>query len=577
MRLDSRLRRRLGLALVATPVALQLVAVALLGVNTILGDEIFYVDFIRDVHEGRSWWHWLALQHNEHRVVPMKLVMAPLALLTHWDTRAEMYVSGVLAALTVLGLWHLYRRLGGEDLLFFAPAAWLVCSFAQYENMLWGMMMCLYFTVAGAVWALVMLAGGGPLALAGAVLCALTAAFSLVNGALIWPLGLALLLLQRRWRGAVVWSAIGGMALIAYFHGFQRPPAPHAEPPLFALSTVSKVGRFGVTLLGGSLAGGSNAWSKVIGLLLAAGAAWLAVRWVRSPQHLRREAPVAALLAFGALSCGMLAVGRLAFDEPPLQPRYVAYSTLVVLPLYLLLARAAERGEPALRIRLVFAAALALLLPGLAAANLDGLENALRWRQGELQQKLALQTFDQQPPEALGAISLDERLPAKAAYLRQHRLGPFADAMDMMLVGRWREGVPADEILPGRAVEQTLVCPVNELRDLGVPFITYARRNRSHVTLSLWADGHNLAAREVSAATLEDNGWVTLSPRLKGCRGKHLLVRIESVDASAGDALTVWTYPRYYDGEVRQPGNLRITGRSLGLTLNALSAGLISE
>ena len=230
MRLDSRLRRRLGLALVATPVALQFVAVALLGVNTILGDEFFYVDFIRDVREGRSWWHWLALQHNEHRVVPMKLVMAPLALLTHWDTRAEMYVSGVLAALTVLGLWHLYRRLGAEDLLFFAPAAWLVCSFAQYENMLYGMMMCLYFTVAGAVWALVMLAGGGPLALAGAVLCALIAAFSIVNGALIWPLGLALLLLQRRWRGAAVWSAIGGMALIAYFHGFQLPPAPHAEP-----------------------------------------------------------------------------------------------------------------------------------------------------------------------------------------------------------------------------------------------------------------------------------------------------------------------------------------------------------
>ena len=126
-------------------------------------------------------------------------------------------------------------------------------------------------------------------------------------------------------------------------------------------------------------------------------------------------------------------------------------------------------------------------------------------------------------------------------------------------------------------VEQTLVCPVDELRDLGVPFITYGRRNALARELSLWADGHNLATRKVSAATLEDNGWVTLSPRLKRCRGKHLLVRIESADASAGDALTVWTYPRYYDGEIRQPGNLRLTGRSLGLTLNALSAGLISE
>ena len=82
MQWSPQLRRRVGLALLAAPVALQAVVVALLGVNTILWDEFYYVDFIREVREGGNWWPWLLRQHNEHRLVPAKLVVAPLALLT---------------------------------------------------------------------------------------------------------------------------------------------------------------------------------------------------------------------------------------------------------------------------------------------------------------------------------------------------------------------------------------------------------------------------------------------------------------------------------------------------------------
>ena len=115
---------------------------------------------------------------------------------------------------------------------------------------------------------------------------------------------------------------------------------------------------------------------------------------------------------------------------------------------------------------------------------------------------------------------------------------------------------------------------MNEIRDLAVPFITYARRTLSRHALAV-GDGHTRHPQG-GRGELEDNGWVSLRWTAR-CRGKHLLLRIESPDASAGDALTVWTYPRYYDGEISQRGNPRITGRSLGLTLNALSAGLISE
>ncbi len=578
MPLAARTRHRIGLALTATPVVLQALAVVLLGVNTVLWDEFYYVDFIRAFREGGDWWSWMARQHNEHRVVPMKLVMAPLSSLTDWDTRAEMLVSVVLAGLAVFGLWRLYRRLGGGDLLLFAPVAWLVCSLASYENMLYGLMMCWYFTLAGVVWTLVLLAGGGALAVAAAASCAFIASFSILNGLLVWPLGLGLLLLHRRWRTAAAWLLMSVAAFALYFHNFQLPGGQPPLPPL-GVASIVRIGRFGVKLLGAPLAGGSLAWSAVIGAILAAATAIAAVRWLRSPERLRRDGPAAALIVFAALSCAMIAAGRAAFQGiPPLQSRYVLYSSLVAVGLYLLLARDAEKAEPAARPRRLLVAALALLVPGLLAANVEGLRAAVEWRGGQLHQKAILQTFDQRPPAELGAIYFPAEVPRRASWMREHRLGPFADeALDVVLLVRWQEGVPADEILPGRPLEQTLVCPVGRIRDVAVVFATYARPNASHLVLSLSERGRVLGSRELAAAELKDNGWVSLSVDVPDCRGRQLLLRIESPDARTGDAVTAWTYPRYYDGEVRQQGNARIAGRSLGLAINAFATRVLKE
>src|SRR5262245_38110397 len=135
-------RTRLALVLVLAPLGLQALLVHLFGVNTPTADEFFYADFIREVREGESWLHWLARLHNEHRVVPMKLAMIPLALLTRWNTVAEMYLSVALAGLVILGLWKLYRLSGGEDLLLFAPVAWLDCILSQFQHMLYGLVLC---------------------------------------------------------------------------------------------------------------------------------------------------------------------------------------------------------------------------------------------------------------------------------------------------------------------------------------------------------------------------------------------------------------------------------------------------
>ena len=571
----TALRSRLALALALTPLALQALAVRLFGVNTLVWDEFYYVDFIRQVRAGESWLPWLWRQHNEHRVIPMKLAMAPLALLTRWDTKAEMYLSVVLAGLVILGLWRLYRRSGGESLLLFAPVPWLVCSLAQYQNMLFGMMMCHYFTLLGVIWAFVFLDRRSAGGLAAAVLCGLTATYSIANGLLIWPVGLLLLFVLRARRAlAVAWTAASLLATALYFYRFQ---VPGGTPPVARdLQGLYRVASFGIAALGSPLGAGNMDWSRAAGLAVAVAIAAIAWRWRREGLELaRREALPGALILFALLSCGMIAVGRAGSGIPPLESRYIAYSSLALMGAYLILGLWSRGEGPAGRLWLV--GATALLVPGLIAADLYGLRQAKQWRALRLREKFLLQTFDSQPDEALTGLYFVPEVRRMAPYLRAARLGPFAEPRDVLLLVRWREGTVAGEILPDRPIEQTFVCDVDTLWEGGPVLASLGRPNRSTVAVSLWEGERRLGARSVPLAGLADSSWISvpLAEPLHGCRGRRLTFRLESADATPGNAASAWLYPAYYGGRLRQGGVEGPPGRVLGLELNAYRFGLL--
>jgi hypothetical protein len=512
------------------------------------------------------------VQHNEHRVIPMKLAMAPLAVLTRWDTRAEMVLSLALAGVTVLGLWRLYRRAGGEDLLLFAPVPWLVCCLSQYQNMLYGMMMCHYFTLAGVVWALVLLDRPSGGRLAAAVLCGLTATYSIANGLLIWPVGLVLLLVQKARRGLVAaWAVASVVATGAYFYRFQLPPGP---PMPRGLPGLYKVASFFVAVLGAPLGAGSMDWSRAAGLAILLALAAVAWRWRREGLELaRKEALPGALILFALLSCGMIAAGRAGYGVPPLESRYIAYSSLALMGIFMILGL--RRGEEAGRLWL--AGAIALLVPGLIAANLWGLRQARDWRNLRLREKFLLQTWASQPDEALTGLYFVPELRRAAPYLQDERLGPFGEPRDLLVLVRWREGSMAGEILPGQPVEQAYVCDVGTLWEAGPVLSTYGRQNRSTVAVSLWEGSRRLGARTVPLAGLPDSSWISipLAEPLRDCRGRRLTFRLESPDARPGDAGSVWTYPSYYEGGLAQPGAAPMPGRTAGLEVNAMHFGLL--
>ena len=564
------LRNRIGWALVIAPLALPFLLVAGLGVNTVRLDEFYFVDFIRAVREGGDWLPELVKQHNEHRVIPTKLVMIPNALYLHWNRVAEMYVGAFLCLFIVLSLWWLYRRSGGSDPLLFAPVAWLVCSLAAYENLLYGLLNCHYFTVLGVVGALVCLDRPGFGGFAAAVFFGLLASFSLFNGFLVWPLGLFLLLARgRRPAVSVAWAAAGIAAVALYLPGFQFD-IPARVPLDLSPGGFVKSGRYALAALGSPLAAGSIQWAFLIGALLVSTAAVTAFGWWRNGRpRMREEALPAALLVFGLLSCAMVSIGRVAMISP-LQSRYVTHSSFALIGAYLLACTAQRRRGDTSGASPRLAAVLSLVVVGLAAANLKGYEMARAWRWERLQEKFLLQTFDRQTDESVARLFFDlADLKRVVPYLRDERLGPFAEPQDLLLMVRWQEGIPLGEILPGQAVEQTLICPVDELHDAAVVFATYARPNTSHVLLTVETEGRRLGTQNVLTSGLKDNGWVEipLDEPLRGCQGREIRIRVESPDAIPGNAVTAWTYPTYYQGDLRQGGS-PVSDRSLGVALN---------
>ncbi|MFL6263125.1 MAG: hypothetical protein ACJ76Y_25790 [Thermoanaerobaculia bacterium] len=571
-------RSRLGLALVLAPVVGQFVVVFLLGVNTPVGDEFAYVDFVRAVREGGSWLPMVWWQHNEHRVVPVKLTMALLEPFIGWNLRAEMYVSAILAGLVVLGLWRLYRLAGGASLLLFAPVSWLYCNFSQYESMLYGLLMCHYFTAAGVVWALVFLARRSGTGIVLAVLCGLIASFSTLNGLLVWPLGLVSLLARgERPARTIAWIAAGAAAFVLYFFDFQQPPGLAALH--LGLTELPRIAKYGITVLGAPLAAGSIGWSRAVGLTLLVLIATIAHRWLRRSGRARlRDDDVfpASLMLFGLVSCAIIAGGRASTGVPPLESRYIAYTSLTFVGIYLLISRAAERSTVPLAQCPWLVAILALFVPGVIAADLQGFQEARLWRATGLRDQFLLQTFDRQPDEVLGEPAFVAHLRRTAPYLRAHRLGAFAEPQRLLLLTRWAEREATGLVLPGRPIEQRLVCPVDELRDVALTLAREGPPDEATVAISVWMGGRRLAGRTLQVSALPAR-WteVPLPEPLRSCQGRELTVRVESSNAVPTTRLVYFTFPEYYPGELRQAGVPLAPGRSLGLSLNGFFFGLL--
>ncbi|MBI1874845.1 MAG: hypothetical protein HYS05_13305 [Acidobacteria bacterium] len=571
--------------LILAPLVLALFSIGRYAVNVPALDEWHLAEDLHAIYEGHEGPSDLWRQHNEHRMLFPRVALLTLAWMSGWNTVVEMYVSVGLLICILAVWWRLYRAVRRAGLWTFVPIAWLILSPGQWENVLTGWQLQFCLGVAAMVWAMFLLGRGTMAGFGAAALCAIVASYSFNNGLVAWPAGLIALGLMRAPQGRVVrWAIFGVLATAIYYVGYV--PAPNHPSPLEAFAHPFETLSFVLMNLGAPLAGGSLTLAAAVGVfVLALLVASLVRVWPHRGALLPLSGTTASLCGLLSVSLGSslaIAIGRVGFHQPTwaISSRYVTITALGIAALYLLYLAGSPDSSvettPADARRLwpewtdLRSMLLALTLVGEAASVSWSLEAATNLRAARMKEKYAVQTFLVQPDDAF-ASPVDAAIVRKyGTFLQGQGWSVFRDPVSYVLLASTDKGVPSGEILPDRPVVQQMTCPVSTLTDLQILFATYKRKNTSLVKITLSEADRPLVERLLPGATLQDNGWLRISvlPPVERCAGRELVLTISSPDAKPGNAVTVWTYPRYYKAAIISPREKTYSGRVVGMSMN---------
>jgi hypothetical protein len=432
---DPRIGQALAIALILLPALLAFSFITVFGVDAPVVDELDFVPYLRAAHVGALTLQALFAQHWEHRIFFPRLVMLATASLTHFNTKANMYLYWLCLCGICALLFLAFTGVQGTSvraLLAFAPVAWLVFSLRQWENLLWGWEISWGMTVLAVLLALyfLQLRSHPALCFVLAAASGVVASFSLLGGLVVWPVGLLEIAYLSRtpgsratWLRLDLWMAIGGAVVVIYLYGYTSPPI--VPSPLLALHDPVNVLGYILGVLGEPLAlDGRDAAAAIVvlgSLLLSA-----AIGPMR-----RRTTPTAALwlamIAFGVVSAGVLALGRSEFaDHGATTSRYSLLGLIGVAGLYLWAVTSLDWNAKAGL--LLGGALLGFLALGTLASYRDGLDQG--YVQMRDRQALAgiIRQFETEPDQTLervhqGAAYDREQL----AFLEQQHLSVFND------------------------------------------------------------------------------------------------------------------------------------------------------
>ncbi len=259
---------------------------------------------------------------NEHRMVVSRLLFAASYWLFGGINFAVLAVLGNLFC--VAAIVPLLRDTQGVEsrLRLAAIFALMVFQLQHHENLFWsGASIDHFFVVLASIAAVAAVTRTGPVAIAIGCGWAFLGTFSLAHGIVVWPVGMAWLCLERRWRAALGWTAAALVAhalFLAHFH----ISSAHRVP---ALGDLFIVGRFWLTLIGSSAALCDVEVAPWLGGVFLAVTVFLFRRGVAAPE---RVGLAAIAWCLGAM--GMIAWGRalLSPEWAPLTSRYVILSSV---------------------------------------------------------------------------------------------------------------------------------------------------------------------------------------------------------------------------------------------------------
>lgn len=394
--------------MILLPAALGVLYVRAFGVSVVYYDEWSIVPLFDRWSSGTLGLSHLFDQHLEHRMFFPRIVELLLGRITGYDNVAEMYlIQACLLATLVVLLLATWENVGSW-LFVLVPVAFLVFSFRQYENMLWGFQISFVFAQTFGVLALFLLYVLGrksfkKLAFAGALMSGTIASFSTAQGLLVWPAGLLQLFLspvERQTKRVLIslWTLIGLIEWVAYFFDYTTP---RDRPSLLSALYHPLVGtEYFLNLLGSSLFWQQSS-AFLGGLLLvclAAGSLFLIYRnWGLGEYSFWISVLLYSFLILASITLGRS--GQFGVLQA-MAPRYTTFSILAVASIYAMLAKMALERSSRPAIVLLSALASVVLLSA-AVSYQEGIEVGNKERVARERAAFVLSTYESQPDEAL--------------------------------------------------------------------------------------------------------------------------------------------------------------------------------
>ena len=163
-------------------------------------------------------------QDDERRIVIDRIIAILVYLINgHLDLRIQMFL-GLLSLVGIFFLFYTIIRDAKLPLMLLVSCSLLLFTIQYYEAIFWGLIPCqqiiIYFFAFLAAYFLFP-AKLNYLLLA--CLFAICASLSDVNGTFVLPVGIVLLLVQHRWKDALIWTAIVGSLVLLYYHNLTIP------------------------------------------------------------------------------------------------------------------------------------------------------------------------------------------------------------------------------------------------------------------------------------------------------------------------------------------------------------------
>jgi hypothetical protein len=426
----------------AIPVGAYLALLAHYQVNAIVGDQWSDVQVI--AHPN---WSTLWATHTDNRVLFPNLIVLALAHTVAFNIEVEEYLSALMlfASVTLL-IWAHKRRSPATPLLFYVPVAFVMLTFAQWQNTLWGYQMAWYLIVLAFAVAVVLLDRPqlGRLVFIGAVLAAVVGSYSSLQGLLIWPVGLVLLYHRRRPTWVFVsWVVTALAAAALFFHHYRsnssigatyalKHPLSSIKFFLFALGDI-----VGVPLkaTSGFSPAGTNGYPVVVafGAVILVLAVFVVVKWGLHRDEDTGTPVGVALILFGLLFDLLITDGRMFFGYwGASQSRYVTNDVLVLAGVYLATLGGSRSTGRSLFDRIdrgvISRVALAAMVIQVAFGVHYGIEGAQHEHQDYVTAATLTRNIDHESDLTAYRLYIAEspgEIREQAAFLREHHLSLY--------------------------------------------------------------------------------------------------------------------------------------------------------